>query len=168
MSQASAWYKQSAQAWAFGIGLALAFIFNIDTIFITQQLWREPTVRGALIAQADTFQVDEGTESIAKVPGYFDSLAIPVGWTLVPAIEPSSCDHRFTGDGRLALWVGSECKVLVNVPPINDIFGWIIKLFGFVVSAFAARQGAPFWFDILKKLVSVRTVIKPSEGEAKG
>ena len=34
--------------------------------------------------------------------------------------------------------------------------GWVIKLVGFLISAAAARQGAPFWFDLLRKLVSLR------------
>jgi hypothetical protein len=47
--------------------------------------------------------------------------------------------------------------------------GWVLKLLGFVISAFAARQGAPFWFDLLKKLVSLRNATQSKkEEEAKG
>jgi hypothetical protein len=33
----------------------------------------------------------------------------------------------------------------------------VYKLLGFFLSGLAASQGAPFWFDVLKKLVSLRT-----------
>jgi len=48
--------------------------------------------------------------------------------------------------------------------------GWVIKLIGIAISAFAARQGAPFWFDLLRKLVSLRSATQPAkkEEEAKG
>ncbi len=167
MGQASTWYKENAMAWAFVIGLALSIAFNIDTINITEKLWREPTIRQALVAQAETFELQEGTDNIAQVPGYFDSLAIPVGWTTVPAVDPSACNTRITAQGQFSFWVAGECKVLVNVPPVTDMWGWLLKFLGLAISAFAARQGAPFWFDILKKLVNVRSAIKPKE-EAKG
>ncbi len=43
--------------------------------------------------------------------------------------------------------------VAANVPA--DFNGWVLKFFGVLFSALAGMQGAPFWFDILQKLVSV-------------
>ena len=165
MAQASSWYKENALNWAFGLGLALALIFNVDTINMTNQLWKEPTIRQALVAQADTFELEEGTTNITEVPGYFDNLAIPVGWTTIPSTDPT-CSQFINEEGRMMFWVGDECRELVNVPPINDPTGWLIKLLGFLLSAFAARQGAPFWFDLLRKLISLRP--QGSSNEAVG
>ena len=156
MDKASVWYKENAKTFAFTIGLILSLAFNVDTIHITDRLWREPTVRQALVAQADTYQLEEGTANITEVPGYFDSLAMPIGWTTVPADEPALCNHFVTAEGQFAIRSGSECRILVNVPQASDYMGWIIKLLGFLISAIAARQGAPFWFDLLRKLVTLR------------
>jgi hypothetical protein len=170
MGSASSWYRQNALTWAFGIGLVLAVAFNIDTINITEQLWREPTVRQALVAQAPSFQLTTGTDNISQVPGYFDSLSMPVGWTSIPAADPSVCKGflTFTTEGNIAYYAGNECRVLANIPRYNDIGGWVLKLLGFVISAFAARQGAPFWFDLLRKLVNLRGSTQPKQEEAKG
>jgi hypothetical protein len=171
MENASGWYRENALNIAFVIGLVLAVVFNVDTINITDRLWREPTIRQALVAQADTYELEEGTANITEVPGYFDSLAMPIGWASVPASDPSVCIGfvTFTPDAEIAFRAGNECKVLVNVPAVNNIMGWVLKLLGFVISAFAARQGAPFWFDLLKKLVSLRSATQPKkEEEAKG
>jgi hypothetical protein len=171
MGKLSGWYKENAMTMAFVIGLVLALIFNVDTINITERLWREPTIRQALVVQADTYQLEEGTANITEVPGYFDSLAMPIGWTSIPASSPSACTGfiTFTANGEIAFRSGNECKVLVNIPAVNNIMGWVIKLLGFVISAFAARQGAPFWFDLLKRLVSLRNATQRTrQEEAKG
>ena len=40
--------------------------------------------------------------------------------------------------------------------------GWISKLVGWIITALAVSLGAPFWFDMLNKLNSLRsTGIKP-------
>lgn len=47
-------------------------------------------------------------------------------------------------------------------------FAWAIKIFGLLMSAFAVSLGAPFWFDTLKKIASIRSVgLNPAEREAK-
>ena len=170
MGKLSGWYKENAMTLAFFIGLGLALIFNVDTINITQRLWREPTIRQALVAQADTYELEEGVANITEVRGYFDSLAMPLGWTSVPAYDASICKQliSFTAEGSIAYRTGNECRVLANIPRYNDIWGWIIKVLGFVISAFAARQGAPFWFDLLKRLVSLRSTTQTKKEEAKG
>jgi hypothetical protein len=34
---------------------------------------------------------------------------------------------------------------------------WVIKVLGWIVTALAVSLGAPFWFDLLKKLVNIRS-----------
>lgn len=170
MTKSSVWYKENAMMMAFIIGLVLSIAFNVDTINITQKLWREPTIRQALVAQADTYQLEEGIANITEVTGYFDSLAMPIAWVTIPADDPALCNNRITAEGQFTFRSGSECRILVNVPRANDYMGWVIKLLGLLISAVAARQGAPFWFDLLRKLVSLRggTQSAKKEEEPKG
>lgn len=170
MEQASGWYKENAMAMAFTIGMVMSVAFNIDTVNIVQKLWREPTIRQALVAQADTYELAAGAANITEVPGYFDSLAMPIGWTSIPAREDATCQRfvSITPENNVIYRAGDECKQLVNVPAMNDIVGWLIKALGFVISAFAARQGAPFWFDLLRKLVILRDSTQAKKEEAKG
>ncbi len=49
-------------------------------------------------------------------------------------------------------------NALFNVLPlISLIMGWLM-------TAFAVTLGAPFWFDILSKLMTVRSTLKPKDG----
>jgi hypothetical protein len=49
-------------------------------------------------------------------------------------------------------------------PPTPE--GWARKIIGLLLTAFAITQGAPFWFDLLNKVVKLRTALKPA-GELK-
>ncbi len=124
MERASFWYKEKAKTFAFFIGLILALTFNIDTIYITQELWREPTLRQSLVAQAENINVDTGVKSLSDIEAYYEDLKVPVGWS--PKTTPET--------------------------PL----AWTLKVLGLLISALAAMQGAPFWFDILRNLLTVK------------
>lgn len=158
MSQSSDWYRKNAQVWCFWIGLALAIFFNVDSIYIANELWREPTKRQALVAQVEAYN-PEDPNSFPVGADSFNELVLPVGWTSVPAEDSSVCNQSVTTDGMFTLRVGNECHVRTNVPSYYDVGGWLTKLLGILISAFAARQGAPFWFDILKKMISVKSQV---------
>lgn len=55
------------------------------------------------------------------------------------------------------LKVGGRCYPIINAPAPNDLTGILLKLFGLLISGVAAAQGAPFWFDILKKTINIRS-----------
>jgi hypothetical protein len=156
MNQASTWYKSHSQIWAFIIGVVIAFIFHVDTLTITNQLWREPTLREVIIAQADN-RTQSGEMAISDVNKELESLGIPIGWSTVPAEDFSSCRWPIQATNKPAIWSTGECRELTNLPKWGDAWGWIIKLFGLLVSGVAAMQGAPFWFDILRKVVGIRS-----------
>ncbi len=124
MKRASYFYKENAKTFAFFIGLGLAITFNVDSIDITNQLWREPTLRQSLVAQAQVADVNTGPDTVAELETYYEDLNLPVGWD-------------------------SE-----NMPVSTS--DWVTKAIGFIISGLAAMQGAPFWFDMLKKLLNFK------------
>lgn len=40
---------------------------------------------------------------------------------------------------------------------------WLLKILGWLLTAVAVSLGAPFWFDLLNKFISVRGSTKPKE-----
>lgn len=179
MDRLSGWYKRRAQSMALVIGIAVAVVLNGDTLALAQQLWREPLVRQALVAQATTFVNQTPTpnqttpptaEELVKLQTQFTSLDIPIGWIgapieldagKVPGIDgmPARiCTLSATSTDQVyGLAVAKECYPIINAPYLRDLTGWALKLFGLLVSGVAAAQGAPFWFDILKRIVSIRS-----------
>jgi ribosomal protein L18E len=56
----------------------------------------------------------------------------------------------------------------VTPPQQNKQTNPALKLIGIFITALATRQGAPFWFDILKRIVNLRgTGANPAEKEGK-
>jgi hypothetical protein len=161
MSQASDWYKIRAQRMAFFIGLAIAIFINIDTINVAQKLWQEPTARAVIVAQAQAeAQKDEPGASVS-----FDTarnLNFPAGWTTT-ALKATSCRLIDIIDYRIVIRSAGECLAVTSLPALDNGWGILVKLFGYLLSAAAAAQGAPFWFDILRRLVGV----KPQQPETK-
>jgi hypothetical protein len=172
MDRLGGWYKRKSQVLAFLIGLAFAVALNVDSIALIDHLWKEPAVRDALVANATEF-ANENSEiptvpvegdGISSAVDYFNAqfqdLNIPLGWESdVVTLEPNqTC--QIIPVGRNAVWgfkgnlPANDCQKISNAP--TDSAGWSVKILGIIFSAAAAAQGAPFWFDILKKVVNIR------------
>ncbi len=160
MDRLTGWYKRYVTVWAFGLGLLIAVFFNVDSVQVASQLWKAPTVRQLLITQASqTTSPTAVVNSPIQIQDYFSSLSIPVGWSTTPAADfarPVTCGWTPGRNVQPAIYVHGQCNVIQTLPSMDDLWGWIGKLLGILISGAAAAQGAPFWFDILKKLVNVR------------
>jgi hypothetical protein len=172
MDRLSGWYKRKAQILAFAIGLVLAAFLNVDSITLVDHLWKEPAVRDALVANATEFanenseiptvpvEGDEFNSAVEYFNAQFEDLNIPLGWIYeTTTLEPNqSC--QLIPFGRNVVWgikdksELNQCQKISNAP--TDTAGWTFKILGIIFSAAAAAQGAPFWFDILKKVVNIR------------
>ncbi|MFZ1040880.1 MAG: hypothetical protein WAN58_06175 [Anaerolineales bacterium] len=159
--RASGWYKRRAIIVSFVIGLILALGFNVDTVQIASQLWKAPTIRQALVAQATTTAggtVPSNTLStLLKPQDYADSLAVPFGWSTAPVTDSSTqCGWTPGQNVHPYFWAQNQCNIIVNLPAMNDLGGWIVKLFGILITGLAAAQGSPFWFNVLNKIINMR------------
>jgi hypothetical protein len=155
MSQASSWYKIRAQRMAFWIGLVVAIFINVDTIHIAQKLWQEPTARAVIVAQAEA-EVQNGTPSEDVSFATAKSLNFPIGWTTT-VLDTKSCSIIDVIDYQFVIRSAGDCLAITSLPALNNGWGIIAKFFGYLLSAAAAAQGAPFWFDALRKLVNIKS-----------
>jgi len=172
MDRLGGWYKRKAQILAFLIGLVLATALNVDSVALIDHLWKEPAVREALAANATEFAKEnseiptvpaEGdgiTNAVEYFSAQFDGLNIPLGWTYESvSLEPNQTCWIIPV-GRNVIWglkdrsAPNQCQKISNLP--IDTAEWSFKILGIIASAAAAAQGAPFWFDILNKVVNVR------------
>jgi hypothetical protein len=157
MDRLTGWYKRYTAVWAFGLGLLIALIFNVDSVQIATQLWKAPTARQLLVAQASQTQSATAIlTSPIQLQDEYNSLTIPAGWSTAPAADPTKCGWTAGQHVQPFIPVPGGCNLLVNLPFMDDKLGWIGKLVGILISGAAAAQGSPFWFDILKKLVNIR------------
>jgi hypothetical protein len=173
MDRVSGAFKRYSQTMALVIGFLIALFLNVDSIDLTLYLWREPSVRQALADNAENFQISPNAiqenpeEAIQNLRNQFVGLSLPVGWGLTNFDSGGAADKNcrmFPGpeEGFGIRLVGStRCFV---PPNSTNQMNLVIKLGGIFLTALAARQGAPFWFDILKRTVNLRgTGANPAE-----
>ena len=135
MDRVSGWYKRETQHILFWLGLAVAVALNVNTISVVRHLATSETARNALVEQA------------VRAPTQAD------GATAEDRLEALS--DKLQGLNLPIGWhVDVSGKTAVDV--VTSIPGWL-------VTAFAITFGAPFWFDLLNKLMVIRSTVKPHE-----
>jgi hypothetical protein len=173
MDRVSGVFKRYSLAMALLIGFLVAAVLNVDSINLTLYLWREPSVREVLAQNASHFVLPQGeiqsnpAQALEDFRNQFVGLSLPVGWVINDsqgvAISDANC-QLFPGVNQafgIPLIGTNKC---VAPPQSNNQTNVLLKLVGIFITALAARQGAPFWFDILKRIVNLRaTGANPAE-----
>ena len=140
MARVSGWYKRMAQQIIFAAGLVLCLALNADALMIVRELWSDEALRRAVVAEAE--RKVENSADASRQNASFEQIAMeirkantpPIGWSSTP------------GDFRARPGTLGE---------------WLLKALGIALSSFAIVLGAPFWFDVLNKIINVRLSGKP-------
>jgi len=151
MDRVSGWYKRESKKIIFACALAVTLLLNADTISITQTLFRDPTMRAGLVATAQEIakkpanhSPGENQKNIALVKEEINRLQFPLGWT-----KASVATLGWTKDS-FSIW--------------NALWRALMKAVGLFLTGLAVSIGAPFWFDMLNKIVNLRsTGTKPEK-----
>jgi hypothetical protein len=135
MDRVSGWYKRRVQVVVAVIGLIAASGLNIDSVHIADTLWSQPSVRSAVVAEAKNVAAHTSpptSDDLVKAANNVNALSklkIPIGWQLKK------------NDAR-------------DLP--RSFRAVVFKIVGILITTLALLLGAPFWFDLLGKLVSLR------------
>ena len=268
MDRVSGTYRRETQTILFWISLIFCVILNVNTVVIADNLWRSPSLRKTLEAQAEAYYnnkptvidtltaqssassspepgasdaatpapaattpvVASETQAAPKVPSAetppankldkappaatlvtgrdipgllsstdpLEKLGLPIGWNT----QTITAMHRLFPQAPVVSH--NEAMQLDQLRSMNfkakDPFDWIAKCFahigqlwhdtvkayqdngqdptqnalfnaagllalicGWLMTAFAGTLGAPFWFDVLSKLMVIRSTMKPGE-----
>jgi hypothetical protein len=177
MDRVSGVFKRYSKWMALLIGFVIALILNVDSIDLTLYLWREPAVRQALAQNAAAFELAQDQletnpeEAIQNFRRQFQGLSLPIGWGIFqvpsPALYASDC-QLFPSPGQAFGIPVIGSNLCVTPPNSSNQANLALKVLGIFLTALAARQGAPFWFDILKRVVNLRgTGPNPAEKAGK-
>ena len=133
MQRVSGWYKRKAQLIIFVAGVLMCAVLNADTFMVVRQLWKDQALRSMVVAEAMA-EVPRQNNVSDPTPGQVQEAmktasAAPIGWA------------RTAGDVR-------------GLP--QDGIAWIEKVLGILFSVVAVSMGAPFWFDMVNKIINVR------------
>jgi hypothetical protein len=131
MDRVSGAYKRKAQAASFIVALLAAVILNVNTIHVAKMLWQQPMVTKAIQSDISISANDAAANAVKQV----NMLGLPIGWQ---------------ADELTKVW--SEPRTFFSSPSLT----WVEALLGWLITAFAALFGAPFWFDALQKIVRLK------------
>lgn len=140
MSRLSGAYKRSSQRVVLVVAVVLVSAFNVDTVAIARSLWLRPELRTAIAQQAATYV------------------------TTAPQAAAPSDDPQQNFDAASARLIDTTKNLAGLGLPLGwpdpllelTLLGVLGKLAGLLVTVLACSLGAPFWFDLLGKLVNVR------------
>jgi hypothetical protein len=137
MDRVSGWYKRYVQRIIILISIVLVVGLNVDSINIAQALWRLPTERAA-VASAAAASAGAGSNASQNADQQIQAISalkLPLGWTPPHTGSALSTDPQH-----------------VPLGPVS----WLIKFLGMILTVLALSLGAPFWFDALSRLGSLR------------
>lgn len=159
MDRVTGWYKRKIRKNIFFAAALVTIAFNLNFLTLSKTLYADSKLRSALVNYADSitkpgFSLDSLKSTFEQQDGIdVDAIIgteLPVGWDL---------DKGKNKNGLSMVW--AVVKDTLVCKPVQTIFGWLVFIL-------ALSLGAPFWFDILKKLVNVRNAgILPQKNPAK-
>jgi hypothetical protein len=135
MQRVSGWYKRKTQLITLAVAFVVSVGLNVDTFTVANSLYRDPSVRASVVAAAQEAVKQDET-----------------------AKETKSADSSLTKIDQ----IDKELQKLRLPMGWHDqtphtFWEFLIKFFGLLFTTFALSLGAPFWFDVLKKLTSLRS-----------
>jgi hypothetical protein len=156
MDRVTGWYKRKVRMNLFLAAALVTMTFNLNFITLSKNIYADTKLRNSLTHTAESMSREENP--IARIQNQLtrdslvlkdidvDALAgteLPIGWKIT--IKDVGAEGKS--------WLGVASSYVTyffknHFKPVN-IFGWLI----FILTL---SLGAPFWFDVLKKLVNMR------------
>jgi len=177
MEQASEWYKRKIQFVLLVLGFCMAWFFYADTFVIVQKLSNDNQAREQLVSLANTYVNSSSTSQDTSLFGIKKKLETDIvsantilglgGWpassvqvtldpqtrvkTYNPPLDPNSLSttDRKISNGTISFSFAEKLAYLFRLGYHH--------FFGFLLTAIAVSLGAPFWFDLLNKIMRLRT-----------
>jgi hypothetical protein len=179
MQRVSGWFKRWSSFLLLIAGLLIAGAFNVDTLSLISTLSQNAELRRQLVERALSLDDASLSESTALTcqddEGCLDDVRKRVDQQLTLA-ESAGLPIAWTSARWHALW-NPPGKADVDADAADDsdsgakpqrrfwpVIGAVIyKLLGIALTAVAISLGAPFWFEMLNRIVEVRNAIKPKQ-----
>lgn len=180
-TQVSSWYRQKTHLVLGVLGIVIAFVMNVDTLALVRQLSGDAKVREAVVQQAMARVAEGGVAAPLRIKRdellkAFNAMPVPVStdatavtkhddarkaYELAQQAYERGLKSEVESLDRAGLSIGWEPGWWGKVweKDAASIFVLIaMKLAGILLTAAALTLGAPFWFDMLKRVAQIRSV----------
>lgn len=169
MDRATALYKGQMQVVTFCVAFALCLMVNADTLMLAKALWTNPQVSAKLAAEAQTVAKLQPPVNVSPtVPSAANQPSSELVTPLPPELQTAKSNvfGLIGWSGALPWQTGYDHANEHRYPA--DGWEFFLKLIGLLMTTFAACLGAPFWFDALSKVISLKNGGSPQAAPAAG
>ena len=156
MERVSGWYKRRVHAWTLGIAVVIVASLNLDSVLIARHLARDSALRAAIVAQAQQMAQEPASVLANPAAAATGSGATAVQETLARAQLLQQRIGELNTIGIPLGWPDPD-------GPPRGASWFLLKIIGLLLTAAAASLGAPFWFDVLNRFISIRSAGKAPE-----
>lgn len=181
MEQVSGWFKRYAQGVVWGVSIVITLCFNVDTVHLTDRLFNDNGLRERVVAQA-TQTAGRGGGLVQKdttfgryLHQYHPQFAQadsnqPTAWRVKSGLTASdslivqSAYVQFVQSQVEDLKLPISWQVVKGHLSLQPGQTWPWALVGWLLTVSALSFGAPFWFDLLLKLVNIRNTARRPPG----
>jgi hypothetical protein len=136
MDRVSGWYARKIRWIGLVVAAFVVITMNADSLRIAYTIWQSEALRASLAATATSI-ADRETLNIHQKEVDEILTMLPLGWPCVEAGEPPVC--------------------VFNAEILDSVGGVFLKLVGWLITVMAVSLGAPFWFDLLKRIARLRS-----------
>jgi hypothetical protein len=164
MDRVAGCYKRHTQLLIFGIALGVTLYLNLNTVLMTRQLLNDSVLRQAIVAQAETYAkvhptgpTSPDTSLQASALTASTNAVTAAGSTNALANQIQQTSEAINGLGLLFGWDKFNCP--------QTTWHWVSLIAGWLTTMFAISLGAPFWFDMLNKIIQVRGTLSPAAAQ---
>lgn len=149
MDRASGWYKRKTQAIALIASATFVILANVDTISLANSLSANPAAKAKMLEIAQQ-QVDAAKEPASGAP----AASTPGSDALKDAKDRSEKAGEALARANADI---SSAGIQLGWQALPVGYGdWASKIVGLLISILAISLGAPFWFDLLSRVMQVR------------
>ncbi len=151
MTRVSGWYKRHVTVFVVGLALVVTVACNLNSITLARTLYTNQDARQALVNQADALTSCPSGQA-ARCATQARNAVTRLGQTSLPLFwqttNPACTTPR------------AQCSTLERVG-LDSASGWVIAIIGWLIAIVALSMGAPFWFNLLSKIASLRATGDP-------
>jgi hypothetical protein len=176
MDRVSGWYKRRSQWIVLVLGLAAAIAVNADSIAIAKRLSTNSNLRKSVEELAESTMKDMPAPNAVQQAGAgsqtTDTTSPTPGTTVAPGASTGNTGAQGGGAAIRSIQQHLGTLDAIGLPVGRDYSLkspaqlWTatrVHGLGWLITALAISLGAPFWFDMLNKIMIVRSTVKPSE-----
>jgi hypothetical protein len=166
MVRAKEWFIDATKWRLFFFGTALAAALNADTVQIYKSLSANANLRDEVVKAAEMFSNSADTVLVyRKVSAKGAAPQQDSVVTVTAASDTTEARANFMKiKGMYDQTIASPLGLGWSQSKPDNWWDWLTKVVGWLLTGVAVTMGAPFWFEMLKKLLALKGTVGGGSG----